>query len=110
MRRFALVWLSLVAAACAPMEWTKSDAAPEELQADMKACREQAWREASWIWPNQYGGISPMLYSDPLGRRLLSWPLYTPFADPYGDRFMQEARLTDFCMRAKGYELSPLKK
>jgi hypothetical protein len=110
MRRSLLAVLSLAVAACAPMEWTGNDASPEQRAADLRACRDQAWREASWLWPNQYGGIGPLVYADPLGRRLLVWPYYSPFADPYGDRFMEEARLSDFCMRAKGYELAPLRK
>ena len=43
------------------------------------------------------------------GRRLLVWP-YSPFGDPFGDRYFEESRLTDFCMRAKGYELVPADK
>lgn len=110
MKRWAAIPVLLALAGCAPMDWTRSDATPEQMETDMRACRDQAWREASWSWPNQYGGIGPLVYADPLGRRLLAWPYYSPFADPYGDRFMAEARLTDFCMRAKGYELTPVEK
>lgn len=91
--------LPLLVAACAPMDWTRSDVAPEQVQADMKACRDQAWRETSW---------APFAFADPFGRRYMGWPYYTPFADPYGDRFLEESRLANFCMRAKGYELAPV--
>jgi hypothetical protein len=30
------------------------------------------------------------------------------FGDPFGDRFMEESRLEDFCMRNKGYQLVPV--
>lgn len=109
MRRRALLLFPLLLAACAPMDWTKSDATPEQMEADMRACRQQAWREASWLSFNYYGGYGPFFY-DPFGRRYFGWPYYSPFADPYGDRFLQEARLADFCMRAKGYELAPVRK
>ena len=111
MRRFAAVALLFAAAACAPMQWTRSDASPEQAEADTKACRDLAWREANRMaWGGYYyGGIGP-LYVDPYGRRIYPWPYYSPFTDPYGYRFLEEARLADFCMRAKGYELVPLKK
>lgn len=97
-----------VLAACAPMDWTKSDATPEQMQADMRTCREQAWRETSWASLNYY--VGPFPFSDPFGRSMLAWPYHSPFADPYGERFLGEARLASFCMRAKGYELAPVTK
>ena len=105
MRRL-VVLISLAAAACAPMDWARSDATPDQMEADMKACRDQAWREATWMSFHYY----PFGFWDPFGRRYLGWPYTTPFADPYGDRFLEEARLADFCMRAKGYELAPVTK
>lgn len=113
MKRFAVIPLLLAVAACASMEWTRSDATAGQVEADMKACRDLAWREANWMpWGGYYyGGVGPLAYTDPFGRRMYGWPYYySPFADPYGQRFLEEARLTDFCMRAKGYELTPLKK
>jgi hypothetical protein len=111
MKRFPLLPLLLAAAACAPMEWTKSDAGPAQMEADLKACRQLAWREAGWApYGYWYGGIGPLGYYDPFAHRMYPYPYYTPFADPYGGRFLEEARLTDFCMRAKGYQLEPVKK
>lgn len=109
MKRVAMVLISMAVAACAPMDWTKSDAAPDQVEADLRSCRQQAWREASWLSFEYYRGYGPFFY-DPFGRPYYGWPYYTPFADPFGDRFLQESRLTDFCMRAKGYELAPVKK
>jgi hypothetical protein len=109
MRRFAAAAVLLASlAACAPMEWRRADAGPEQASADMRACREQAWREASWASLSYYGAAGPALFYDPLGRRYTGWPYYSPFADPFGDRFFEESRLTTFCMRAKGYELAPV--
>jgi hypothetical protein len=107
------VWLaaaSLALSGCVAMEWTRSDATPEQLRADMRACREQAWRETSWSALG-YGTMGPpAVFADPFGRRYLGWPYYSPFVDPFGDRFMEESRLTNFCMRAKGYELEQVTK
>jgi hypothetical protein len=112
MKRLAFLLASLALAACAPMQWTKSETSADQAAADLRACREQAWRATSWgpygYW---YGGIGPFSYYDPFGRRLYPWPYYgVPYANPFDDRFMEEARLTDFCMRAKGYELTPAEK
>jgi hypothetical protein len=108
-RLFAVLGLAALAA-CAPMEWTRDDATAEQAAADTRACREQAFRETTWSSFGFYGGMGPGLYSDPFGRRYFGWPSYGAFADPFGDRFMEEARLASFCMRAKGYELAPLRR
>jgi len=101
--------VSLLVAACAPMQWMKADANPQQADTDLKACQDEAWRESNWRSTYYFGAIGPMAYQDPLGRRLLVWP-YGPFSDPFGDRFIEESRLANFCMRSKGYELEPLKK
>jgi hypothetical protein len=33
---------------------------------------------------------------------------YSAFGGPFGDTFIEESRLTHFCMRAKGYDLAPV--
>ena len=109
MKRLVLVLALLAAAGCAPMEWTRSDATQAQMEADMRACRDQAFREASWYWHGYYGPAGSPFYYGSFGRSY-AWPYYSPFADPWGDRFLEEARLTSFCMRAKGYELSPVTK
>jgi hypothetical protein len=74
----------------------------------MEQCQLQAWREASWrAWV--YSPFGPSVVHDMHGRRVLIWP-YSPFSDPFGDRFFEETRLAHFCMRAKGYELLPADK
>ena len=70
--------------------------------------QEEAWREAQWrAWA--YQPMFPFVYQDALGRRYVSWP-GSPFADPFGSQFLEESRLTNFCMRAKGWELEPVEK
>jgi hypothetical protein len=106
MKRLCASLILLAAAACAPMDWTRTDAPADVRDGDLRACREQAWHEAGYLslgWPYFRG---PFAY-DPFGRSLTA-PYYSPFTDPHGQRFFDEARLTDFCMRAKGYDLAPV--
>ncbi len=95
-------------AACAPMQWVKEDASPAELQADMAACRQAAWRE-SWFRSWHYRPITPLLIRDAMGRPFYLWP-HGPFYDPFYDPFLEESRLTQFCMESKGYRLVPVGK
>lgn len=105
MRRLVPLLL-LAAAACTPMAWVKSDVTAEQSEADWQACRELAWRESAWPSLHYWAGYPPYASFDPFFGRTYAWPLYSPF----GDRFAEEARLADVCMRAKGYELGPVRK
>ena len=97
----------LFAAGCTPMQWVREDASAEQVRQDEAVCQQQAWREASWrAW--FYRPFGPTMIRDRAGRPFIFWP-YSPFGDPFNDRFMDEARLASFCMRAKGYELVPVK-
>ena len=110
MPRFRLLApaLLLLAAGCTPMQWVREDANPEQVRQDEAVCRQEAWREASWrAW--FYRPFGPTIIRDRAGRPFVFSP-YSPFGDPFGDRFMDEARLASFCMRAKGYELVPVPK
>jgi hypothetical protein len=103
---FAVVLL----AGCTPMQWVRDGTSPEPeaFEKDSTFCRQQAWREAQYrAWA--YRPVAPIVTRDPFGRRFVGWP-YSPYAYPFGDPFFDEARLTDFCMRAKGYELVPVEK
>lgn len=88
------------------MQWVKQDAGPEQLNLDAAQCRQEAWREARWrgFLYRPFGMTTPL--RDRHGRRF-GLP-YSPLGDPFGDEFMEELRLADFCMRAKGYELVPV--
>jgi len=115
MRRFppiaVLFLLSL--AACTPMQWIRDGAVPppEALEKDSASCREQAWREAQYrAWAYRPYGGPPFMRRDAFGRTYTAWP-YGPSPYPfYADPAFEEARLADFCMRAKGYELVPVEK
>lgn len=94
---------------CASVEWVKPDATPEQLAEDSKQCEESAYRETNLRAARYFGQYGPMIYQDSLSRRFLVWP-WGPFSDPYGDRYMEERRLSNFCMRSKGYELKSVPK
>ena len=102
----ALLSAATAITACTPMQWVKADATPERLQEDSIHCQQEAWREArtrSWY----YRPFSPVFIRDASGRNFLGWP-YGPYSDPFGDPYLEESRLTQFCMRSKGYELQPV--
>jgi hypothetical protein len=98
--------LLLLATGCAPMQWVREGAGPEQVRQDDALCQREAWREASWRAWFYRPAMTTIL--DREGRPFFIWP-YSPFGDPFGDRLMEEARLASFCMRAKGYGLAPLK-
>jgi hypothetical protein len=107
-RILLLLAAATLAAACTPLHWVKPDATPEQLQNDSAQCHQDAWREAqlrSWY----YRPLGPYMTRDALGRPFLAWP-YRAYGDPFGDPFLEEARLAQFCMRNKGYELKPVEK
>ncbi|HEY2337560.1 MAG TPA: hypothetical protein VGI18_09380 [Burkholderiales bacterium] len=101
---------SLGVAACTPMQWLREGAAPDAaaLEKDSIECRQQAWQEAQYR-AFAYPAFGPVLSRDVSGRRFAGWP-YRPYAYPFGDPFLEESRLTQFCMRNKGYELVPVEK
>lgn len=97
----------LALSACAPMEWVRPDTAPEQAKRDGVDCQQAAWREArsrDWFH-SPYG---PWPYRDVFGRRMF-WP-YNSFGYPFDDPYLEEARLAQFCMRNKGYELREVSK
>jgi len=105
MGRFCSAILLLLAAGCASMEWVKPDATPEQVAADAEMCEQEAWRETRWNYMT-YGAFTPWMYRDGFGHPFVG-PPFGPFYDPLGDRYMEQSRLANFCMRAKGYELAP---
>ncbi|HZQ74285.1 MAG TPA: hypothetical protein VFB08_15310 [Burkholderiales bacterium] len=108
MRFRAAPALALLTAACTPMAWVKPDATPQELAQDSAYCQQEAWREArlrSW----SYRPMGPLVAHDAAGRPFIVSP-GGPFYDPFGDPMMEEGRLAQFCMRARGYELVPADK
>jgi hypothetical protein len=91
--------------ACTPMQWVKDDVTPEQLEQDSITCQQDAWREArSRAW--YFSSLGPMPFRDPFGRRAFGSP-FAPYGDPFGDPYLEEGRLAQFCMRNKGYQLVP---
>ena len=105
-RPISAVFAVLFLAACTPLQWVRPDTGAQQLNGDLAQCQQEAWREARWrTW--LYRPLGPTTFRDIHGRHFLAWP-YSPFGDPFGDRFMEESRLAHFCMRAKGYQLVPV--
>jgi hypothetical protein len=98
-----VVAATALVSACTPMQWAKPDATPEQLQEDAVRCQQEAWREASrnsWY----YRPFSPVFVRDAFGRPFFGGP-YGLYPGPFGDPYLEESRLSQFCMRSKGYEL-----
>jgi hypothetical protein len=102
--RSALAVLALLLSGCAPMRWEKADATSEQLQRDSIECQQEAWREAHA--GAFYSPASPIVVQDSMGRATVTWP-GGPFAGAFGDPLLEEGRLAQFCMRARGYQLVP---
>jgi hypothetical protein len=101
MRKVLPVLLMLGVAACAtPMRWDKPGATDQMVAADTTACRQAAQQEAMRYYPFGYypWGFGPSVY----GMHRGNWMLWQMRQD--SDRFLAENRLTNFCMRTKGYE------
>ena len=101
MRRLLLPALAALAA-CTPMQWAKPDAPAEQIAQDEKACRDLAWREAN-VRGSLYP-VGPVFAPNPIARGAMSWPSGA-YVDPFGYQIMEEHRLAQFCMEAKGYSL-----
>jgi hypothetical protein len=104
MRAILVILAAATLAACTPMAWVKDDTAPEQQNKDLANCQRDAFHEAranTWY----YRPIGPYMGGGS-GRFVISpgAPYYDPFYDPY----LEEARLTQFCMKNKGYELKPV--
>lgn len=90
------------------MEWVRPDATAEQVSQDALHCQQEAWREArmrAWY----YRPLGPVPFRDARGRRFLAWP-HDPWGDPFGDPYLEEGRLAQFCMRSKGYELQAIER
>ena len=110
MKAFCLAVLVLLVGGCASVEWTKPGVSADELAADTQQCQEVAWAESRGRYLDRtypYGGV--WLYQDPLRRPFVGYP-YTPYGDPFTDPYMVQTRLTEFCMRSRGYDLAEVKK
>lgn len=88
------------------MYWARQDASPDQAQTDMRECQQSAYLEAQRRFSWMHGRMGPYLHRDSMGRLFHVYPA-GPFSDPYGEAFMEEHRLANFCMRSRGYQLVP---
>ena len=107
-RALAAATAALALAGCANTQWVRPDTAPQQAEQDAIDCNQAAWREArSWAW--SYGSYGTMPFFDAMGRSAFAWPS-GPFYGPFGDPYLEEGRLAQFCMRKKGYDLQEVPK
>ncbi|SJZ50081.1 hypothetical protein SAMN02745126_01366 [Enhydrobacter aerosaccus] len=104
MRRVPPLLLLAFASACSLPEtrWEKPGADEKATANDLADCRRAARQEAFQAWP--FFTYGPPYWGFP------SWGWGSPWGFPYwgqydSSRFYTENRLTDFCMRNKGYQL-----
>lgn len=96
MRRFPPLLLLLVLTGCSFPEtrWEKAGVDEKTAASDLTNCRRAAQQEAFLATPYYYGfGFGPPYW------RFRHGGFYE------SNRFYAEQRLTDFCMRNKGYQL-----
>ena len=91
-------WATLGAVAvlmsgCAAADWVKADATKAQTAQDALSCEHEASREALRSVPVSAPTVRPGAYGTPM--------------DAVAAGGTETARLTSFCMRAKGYALVP---
>ncbi|HEY6979887.1 hypothetical protein [Reyranella sp.] len=97
MRGILSLLLLFVLSACSIPEtrWEKAGADEKAANSDLLTCRQAAQQETFATSPFYGFGFG---FGPPFGR-FRHWSFYD------SDRFYTEGRLTDFCMRNKGYQL-----
>ena len=95
------IGVTLVAAGCADLQWSRQGATPAALETDLGECRTRARFEASPL-ARPFGPDLRLVGVDPHGRPIM--PYYTRLDS---ERFLLEQDFTRACMKAKGYELVP---
>jgi hypothetical protein len=107
-RLLALAALAMLAACGPPLTWTKPNVTEAEARLDYDECtglaRDQAFRESFFGYGYYgYGRFGPGYPWSPYGRA------YSPFHhDPFMSRVQREHDLHAFCLRARGYRLTPM--
>jgi hypothetical protein len=100
-RFFPLLLVAALLGACSiPPRWARVDASPEQADRDEVDCQRQAAREVSTLAGGFYGP-----YYAPYGYGPYNRGISRPDpSQPSASRALEEARLTDLCMRARGYQ------
>lgn len=99
MRHIPFVVLALALGACTQNYWTKEGATQAQAEQDDIACQREASREASLAADGFYGRPRHFGYGVPGPGSV----------GAQGSRTLDQATLTDFCMRARGYRREPVK-
>lgn len=110
--RFApAIALCLLLAGCGPpLVWDRPQTAAADLQLDLRECRGMARQQAfAESWPSFYSpyGFYRHGFYDRRGGFVPYAPFGGPFGDPFLERDFREASLHEFCMKARGYRLTP---
>ncbi len=107
MRRAALTLALIGLAACATArtEWTRADTGAAQRSADEKQCSDIAYRQAL-----DESMASHNLYPPYTGTGF-GWgpPFESPRSPTYFERGEREYEFRDYCMRQRGYELTPVR-
>ena len=100
----ASVSMASLAGCATPSHWEKAGADLEATRADMQDCRRQASQEAfrQHAFDVGFSRYGAAWWGYP---RRPSYAMFSSRLD--SDRYYSEHRLTNFCMRIKGYELVP---
>jgi hypothetical protein len=94
----------LVLAACAtPTEWTKPDTPVAQRDKDEKECTSKA----RWQALDESQSSHP-LYPPYTGTGFSSWPFGPVESPSYFARGPREAEFIDYCMKERGYTLTPI--
>jgi hypothetical protein len=97
--RGIVISLALALGACTPMQWVRGDVSPEQLRRDQAECQQAAQREASARY-GLYRPVEPVFVGGPSGA--FAWSGGS-VVDPYVYQMLEEYRLADSCMEARGY-------
>lgn len=104
MRGAFFVFIALAVAGCGtPRQWDKPGVDRQTAKQDLRDCRRAAAGEAWRAYPDNV----PMRYPWPTSSAHQAGRPDPYFARRDSDRSYNEARLSNFCMRNKGYELNP---
>ncbi len=103
--RFSVVTLSLLAAACAPQQWTHPQQGQTHLAQDLTECNKMAEirtyrfteRDSIMRGPESFRGIE---YK----------PTFESPSDHRSDQVLAQAETRKWCMRDKGYVMAPTEK
>ena len=103
-----MVGSTFLLGACVAPQWTRPDYSAVQTERDELACQAQAERELSRRPPGFYGSLSEFYgqnYQPPTGRmpQRYSGPPGPMFDIDPVHRMLEEDRISDACMRAKGY-------